>query len=402
MQVARLVALFRWNRSHLLRLAGVLFAVRATVHLRLFPGLPDLTPAFRQDPYLTLLDVFSGGALGRGSVLALGVYPLVLARPVAALLSPARDALERRRFYQTWRRITALFSLVLGWSYPVFLERVAGVALSGPRLWGALALAAGTTLVLWFGFLLNEESPESGLKLLVAFQVLAALPGYLFAGCSTLAEGTARALAVIAAAVIYCILSLGGRGIPVQDAKPRELRRSVAAAIQLAAFGLLQRLLLFLSRSQVGALRELAAGGLRLVDLSAPGGWWSLFLVGFLIEWVVNWSWLSGGDMADQARKSGYFVPGLRPGRTTASYIDRVLARIAWIGPLVTVGLPVAVALATLRLQPESRWPVLTVPLLFTVLPLQGLELFWRSEWSRFGAGEDFIAFIKRQRGPWR
>ena len=391
-------------RSHLLRLAMVLLAVRATVHLRLFPGLPDLVPVFQADPFLTLLDVFSGGAFASGSVLALGVFALVLARPLAAVLIPARDSLDLQRFHRAWRRIAALLSLALGWLYLPLLERVAGVAIPVPRPWAALTLTAGTALALGLAFLLDGEDAETGLALLVTFQILAALPRYLFAGSSTPGDVAIRIGVAIVAAAVYGILSKGMRRLPVVDPTVRAKRTEIYLPLPLnlagvapllwvlAVVALVRLPLLILSLSEAGRLRELAGVGLRLTDLSAPEGWLAFFLVGLLVESAVNWSKLSGAELAEQMRKHGNFIPGQRPGRTTAQFIDRAFARIAWAAPLVTVGMPAAVALAALRIQPESRWPVLLIPVLFTVVPLQGLALFWQSRLVM----SDYDGFMKR------
>src|SRR5829696_8527002 len=242
MGIGIVIRLFRLaeTRRELLRIAALLLAVRVAVHLPLFPEVPDATPAFQKDPYLALLDIFSGGAMARGSVLSLGLYPLWLARPFAFLRPDLRwfpGAMGRRKFQETWLRLAVLFSLVLGWSYPAFLSRVTGSAIATPGWWAALTLTAGTALSLWFARRLGGEEIETSLNLLAVFHVLAALPRYFFAGCSTPAEMSKRALLAAVLVAVYGFLSQGIRRIPVQYANlpegGRKLRASAAMYLPL-------------------------------------------------------------------------------------------------------------------------------------------------------------------------
>src|SRR5829696_4225301 len=243
MGIGIVIRLFRLaeTRRELLRIAALLLAVRVAVHLPLFPEIPDATPAFQKDPYLALLDIFSGGAMAHGSVLSLGLYPLWLARPFAFLRPDLRRGawgeLERRRFQKTWLQIAVLFSLALGWIYPAFLSRATGVAIATPGLWSALTLTAGTALSLWFARRLGGEEIETSLNLLAVFHVLAALPRYFFAGCSTPAEMSKRALLAAVLVAVYGFLSQGIRRIPVQYANlpegGRKLRASAAMYLPL-------------------------------------------------------------------------------------------------------------------------------------------------------------------------
>jgi preprotein translocase subunit SecY len=393
-------------RARLPRLVGLLLVVRLTAHLPLFPGLPGLTSRLQADPYLTLLDVFSGGAVACGSVLSLGVVPLALAWPVAAMLRRRWDspAMAAKRFEILWPRIAVLISLPLGWLYPAFLESVAGFSIPRQGFLVALTLTVGTVVSLAFGYLLQEDSPAKGLKLLVAFHVLATLPRYLFAGAASFGETSGRVLIAAAVAAVYVILSQGARRLPVQLANRRpssstflELPLNVSGVAPmlwiLAAFGVLRQLAHFLAFSEAGSFRRLAGAVLRLTDLSAAEGWLAFLLLAFLTRWAVHWASVPGAEWAESMRKGGSFIPGVRPGRATARFIDRALGRIAWIEPLLTVVLLAAVAFGALRLQPASRWPVLLIPVLFAALPLDSLAFAWKSH----SVMKDYDGFIKRK-----
>jgi preprotein translocase subunit SecY len=402
------------TRGLLLRLAALLLAVRIAIHLPLFPEVRDATPAFQKDPYLVLLDLFSGGAMARGSVLSLGLYPLWLARPLA-FLSPKLQRgswgdSERRQFQKTWSQIAILLPLALGWIYPAFLSRVTGMAIAAPGLGSALALAAGTALSLWFANLLDKDDIGRGLKLLAVFHVLAALPHYFFVGCSAPAEKLERVLCAVMAAAVYLMLSQAERRVPVRYVNhPREGRRvgtdpylplglnlsRIAPLLWvLVGFGLLRYLSLFLAHSQIDGIRGLAGHGLRLTDLSAPQGWLAFVLMGFLAKWMINLSSMSGIALQRQFKIEGGFLPGALPGRDTAGLIDRSFGRLAWIEPLVTVGTIAAAALWAESTRPGSWWPVLLVPVLFAVLPLRELAAAWRAQLLL----HDNEGFLKRGR----
>ena len=109
------------TRAILLRLALFLIVVRLAVRLPLRAGLPDLGPVFHADPFLALLDVFSGGALARGSALALGPYPFLLGRLAARRLATKADRV-RKLSYQ----LTLAVAVILAVAYPLFFDHLAG------------------------------------------------------------------------------------------------------------------------------------------------------------------------------------------------------------------------------------------------------------------------------------
>jgi preprotein translocase subunit SecY len=317
------------------------------------------------------------------------------------------------RFHRTWRQIAIPLSLVLGWIYPAFLSQVTGSVIASPGPWVvALTLTAGTALSLGFARMLDPEDTAEGLKLLAAFHVLAALPRYFFAGCSTPAEIVMRALPAAVIAFIYMALSLAERRIPLQSYQKHSLgalgalkRKNSEPYLPLrlnlsrmdpllwvlAGFGLLRYLSSFLSQSQANGIRRLAGVGLRLTELSAPEGWLAFILVGLLAKWTMNLTSLSGVELQGRLRSLEAAIPGIGPSRPTAGLIDRTIGRLAWIEPLVTVGtIAVIKAIAAMALwvesvPPGSWWPVLLVPVLFTVLPIWELALAFKAQLTLHG-----------------
>jgi len=325
---------------------------------------------------LSYLNLFSGGALKRFAIFALGMGPYINASIMIQLLTVMIPSLEqlskegeqgRRVINQYTRYLTLGLSIMYGLSTAMFVERMEGLAISpgwGFRLTTMIILTVGALFVMWLGEQINSHGIGNGSSMIIFAGILANFPGAMIKVFERIRLGGAEdvfwagLLAFFAVAVISCIVFLerGERRIPVQYAKrvvgqkvyggqssyiPLKLNSagvipvifaSALISMPIAIISLLATKLPFL---KVIAEEWLRYGGLLYSILTAGMiMFFSFFYTAIIFNPV---------ELADNIRKSGGFIPGIRPGRRTADFFDYILTR---------VGFPGAVYLAVLAILP--------------------------------------------------
>ena len=337
--------------------------------------------AAKDDGPFALIDLFSGGALLRLSVFALGVYPYITASIVLQLLTvvvPRLEALKKEgqagqaKITQYTRYVAVAMAVLEGAS-------VTAMAATGRLFPGGgqdvlydhgpfmiatmvATLVAGTCVVMWLGELITDRGIGAGMSILVFTQMVAVLPGQL--------GGIFRARGgFVLAAVLVCGLAImagvvfveqGQRRIPVQYAKRLVGRRLYGGAptyipIKVNQAGVVPMIfasaLLYLPQlaiqlfPQVRWLQE-AQRYLRPDSPWHMAGY-ALLIIGFTFFYVAIT--FDPAEVADNMKKYGGFVPGIRPGRPTAEYLGYVLTRITAPGSAY-LGLIALIPLAALAL----------------------------------------------------
>ena len=315
------------------------------------------------DGLLGLLNMFSGGAFGNASIFALGVMPYISASIVIQLLGilvPYFQRLQRegesgRRKMNQWTRYLTIVILALqGPAYMANLrtQLPPEAFLVGTSFWynaiATIILMGGTMFVMWLGERITDRGLGNGISLIIMIGIIARLPMALTAEIGEKLGATNGGLLVliIEFVILYFVfigsiaLVQGVRKIPVQYAKRIVGNKQYGGVrqyipLKLNAAGVMpiifaQALMLFpLIFAQFDATRGLAA------TLSDYTGFWYnfiFFIMVVLFTWFYTAVTVNPTMMAEEMKKNGGFIPGVKPGRKTAEYLDSIMTRITLPG----------------------------------------------------------------------
>ncbi len=359
-------------RKRLLFLAGALVVYRIGAFIPV-PGVdPDALAQFFQQQegtILSMMNMFSGGALERLSIFALGIMPYIsasiimqLAGVVVPTLAQLRKEGEsgRRQIVKYTRYFTVVLATFQSIAMSAALQGQGVVIDPGPAfvMTAALTLTTGTVFLMWLGEQITERGIGNGISMIILASILAGLPS-AFGGTLQLV-GTGELSGAFALILMLLILGVTAfvvfveraqRRIPVNYAKRMQGRRMYAGQsshlpFKLNMSGVIPPIFassIILFPATLASWFGTAEGFGWLQTLGArlsPGqpvyvmlyGGLILFFAFFYTALVFN-----ARDTADNLRRSGAFIPGIRPGRQTADYIDRVLTRITlWGGLYIT------------------------------------------------------------------
>ncbi|MCA1247389.1 preprotein translocase subunit SecY [Massilia sp. MS-15] len=382
---------FPWGR--LWFLLGALVVYRIGAHIPV-PGIDpvQLAALFKQNEggILGMFNMFSGGALSRFTVFALGIMPYISASIImqlASIVSPQLEALKkegeagRRKITQYTRYFTVALALFQAFGIAVALEAQPGLVLDpgmGFRFVTVTTLLTGTMFLMWLGEQITERGLGNGISIIIFAGIAAGLPSALGGLFTLISNGSISSISAIiivllVAAVTYAVVFVerGQRKILVNYAK-RQVGNKIYGGqsshlpLKLNMAGVIppifaSSIILFpativdwftrgkdSSGPVIGFLKDLAAS-------MAPGepihallyAVAIVFFCFFYTALVFN-----SKETADNLKKSGAFVPGIRPGEQTARYIDKILMRLTLVG---------AVYITLVCLVPEfltAQWKV--------------------------------------------
>ena len=354
-------------------LALALVAYRISAHVPV-PGIdPDMLKQLfdeQQGGILGLFNMFSGGALSRFSVFALGIMPYISASIIMQMLSyvlPELEALRkegesgRRKITQYTRYGTLLLGLFQGFGIAVALESQAGLVLDPGfmfRITTTISLLTGTMFLMWLGEQITERGLGNGISIIIFAGIVAGLPSGtsgLFQLVSTGAISPLAAIFVIAiilaVTAFVVFIERGQRRITVNYAKrqignkiyggqssylPLKMNMSgVIPPIFASSLILFPATLAgwFTSGDSTRWIRDLAAA------LSPGQPLYTLLYAVLIVFFAYFYTALvfNPKETAENLKKSGAFIPGIRPGDQTARYIDRVLLRLTLGGAVYLV-----------------------------------------------------------------
>jgi preprotein translocase subunit SecY len=355
-------------RRRLVFLVLALVVYRIGAHI----PVPGIDPAQLQQLFksqsggiLNLFNMFSGGALSRFTVFALGIMPYISASIIMQLMTyvvPSLEALKkegeagRRKITQYTRYGTLLLGTFQSLGIALALEGSPGLVLDpgfGFRLTAVVSLVAGTMFLMWLGEQITERGLGNGISILIFGGIVAGLPnaiGGLFELVRTGSMSIIAALIVITIVigVTYAVVFVerGQRKILVNYAK-RQVGNKVYGGqsshlpLKLNMSGVIPPIfassIILLPATIVGWF---ATGeGLRwLKDLSgalSPGQpVYVMLYAGMIVFFCFFYTALvfNSRETADNLKKSGAFIPGIRPGEQTARYIDKILGRLTLVG----------------------------------------------------------------------
>jgi len=349
-------------------LLGALVVYRIGAHIPV-PGIDpnELAKLFNQNSggILDMFNMFSGGALRRFTIFALGIMPYISASIIMQLLtvvSPQLEALKkegeagRRKITQYTRYGTVVLSLFQALGISIALESQRGLVLDPGlafRFTTVITLTTGTMFLMWLGEQITERGIGNGISMIIFGGIIAGLPAAMGGTLELVRTG---AMTVFGAIIVFAVVVLvtavvvfiekGQRRILVNYAKrqvgnrlyggqssflPLKLNMSgVIPPIFASSIILFPATLAnwFGSHEYLGWLKDvsaaLAPGQVLYIALYAAA---IIFFCFFYTALVFN-----SKETADNLKKSGAFVPGIRPGEQTARYVDRIITRLTLIG----------------------------------------------------------------------
>ncbi len=357
-------------KRRLLFLLGALIVFRIGAHIPV-PGIDPVTLAelfkSQRGGILDMFNMFSGGALERFTIFALGIMPYISASIIMQLMtvvSPTLEALKkegesgRRKITQYTRYGTAGLALFQGMGIAIALESQRGLVLDPGlafRLVTMITLVSGTIFLMWLGEQITERGIGNGISLIIFAGIAAGLPSAI-AGTLELQRTGAFSIMivffivalVIGVTALVCFVERGQRRILVNYAK-RQVGRKIYGG---------QSSHLPLKLNMSGVIPPIFASSIILFPATLAG--W--FGTGENMRWLSNISsTLSPGqpiyvllystaiiffcffyaalmfnpkETADNLKKSGAFVPGIRPGDQTARYIEKIMLRLTLVGSI--------------------------------------------------------------------
>ncbi|HTS34431.1 MAG TPA: preprotein translocase subunit SecY [Candidatus Solibacter sp.] len=360
-------------RKRILFTLGLLFVYRLGGHIPT-PGVnaDKLAQFFEQNrgSFLGFVDLFSGGQLRRLTIFALGIMPYITASIILQLLTVVYEPLAklqkegelgRKKITQWTRYITVILSAVQSFGIAVGLEKTGDFVINpgwGFRLMTMLTLTTGSAFIMWLGEQITERGVGNGMSLLIFAGIVVGLPRGVVDLIDKAKNGTWGALTpvlmvgliifMVAVVAFIVWVERSERRIPVQYAK-RVVGRKVMGGqsthlpLRVNAGGVMP----VIFASSILTLPQTIGYGLRnnryFGDLIRWLGWGEplytlLYAVGiiffayFYVSIVFNPS-----EVADNMRKYGGFIPGIRPGKRTADFINEVLTRITLVGALYLI-----------------------------------------------------------------
>ncbi|MBI1799467.1 MAG: preprotein translocase subunit SecY [Candidatus Eisenbacteria bacterium] len=326
-----------------------------------------------------LYDLFVGGAFSRATVFALGIMPYISSSIILQVLGAVVPYFEKlrkegeegqKKLTQITRYGTVLISIIQSLGYSVFLVNMGqgkGLSVVPDANWlfyfsTIITQTTGTILVMWLGEKITEHGIGNGISLIIFVNILGGVPNRIFAAVDSFRAGslslfTALFLLALMVGVIAAVIVMtqATRRIPVQYAKRIVGRRMYGGAnthipLRVNTAGVIP--IIFASSFMIlpTTLAQFVPPSNPLASISQ---WFTRtsfvynILYGMIIIFFTYFYTavvLNPNDLAESMRKNGGFIPGIRPGRKTAEYIDRVLSRIT---------LPGAIFLALIAVLPD-------------------------------------------------
>ncbi len=342
-------------------------------------------------------DLFVGGGLSRATVFALGIMPYISASIIfqlAGAVFPLIDKLQkeedgRKKITQWTRYVTVLLALGQGYGFAIFTESLQAVLSPGLgfRLLTVLTLTTGAVLIMWLGEQITERGIGNGMSLMIFFSITEGmLPGFFrtigFARTGIIKPFHLVLLGAVMLAVIAGVIAMtvAARRIPIQI--PRKVMgrgriregQKTFIPIRINSAGVMP---IIFAQSLIIVPGTLAAFTtvpfLRgLADVFAPNTWAYYISYGLLIIFFTYFYTsiiFNPVDLAENLKKQGGFIPGVKPGAATADYIDDVLSRVT---------LPGALFLTLIALLPFWVFNAFNVPFFFggtAILIIVGVAL---------------------------
>jgi len=351
-------------RKRLLFTLGMLVVVRLGSHLPL-PGIDKEAMAnlFAQGGILGFFDLFAGGALSRFSIFALGIMPYINASIIMNLLTAVVPTLEqwakegeegRAKITKITRYATVFLAIVQAFGISVWLQNMGVLMISGFgfRFLLLITLTAGTCFLMWLGEQITDFGIGNGISIIIFGGIIARIPSQIVQTFKLLQVGEIGiipliSLLLISVVVIGGVIAIqkGQRRIPVQYAKRVIGRRMYGGqgthiplrVNQAGVIPIIFASAILLFPATIAQFFQNLAFMKSMSEALSPGQ--PLYLIMYAVLIVVFTYFYTAitfnpANMADNMKKYGGFIPGIRPGKNTTVYIDYIMTRITLSGAL--------------------------------------------------------------------
>lgn len=359
--LAALANIFRITelRQKVLFTLAMFIVFRAGTHIPV-PGVNAsvIEQLFRSGNLFGLLDMFSGGALSKFSIFAMSITPYINASIILQLLKVVVPTLEQwskegEEGFKKTTKLTRMLTVALAFVQACGMAYGLKMAINNPGIFSilliALTLTAGTVFLMWIGEQITARGVGNGISLIIFAGIVSRLPDglkvifqYLQAGTVSLLNVILFAAIALAMVVFVIIISEGIRKIPVQYAKrvvgkkaygghtsyiPLKVNQAGVIPIIFASSVLMFPVTIaqFVDVPWVKAMGKLFQWGSPLQTTLY------VLMILFFTYFYTAVS-LNIGDLSDNIKKNGGFIPGLRPGNLTTEYLDKVMSRITLAG----------------------------------------------------------------------
>jgi preprotein translocase subunit SecY len=356
-----------WSRLRFVLIAILVYRIGAHIPV---PGInPDRLAAMfeqNQGTILSMFNMFSGGALERMSILALGIMPYISASIIMQLMTVVSPQLEqlkkegeagRRKISQYTRYGTVILATVQSLAMAVGLAGQ-GIAFNADLSFyfvAVITLVSGAVFLMWLGEQVTEKGIGNGISILIFAGIVSGLPGAVGQSFEAARQGDLNIIALLAIAVLalatiafVVFMERGQRRITVNYAKRQQGNKVFAAQsshlpLKVNMAGVIPPIFasaILLLPASIGQWFGQADNMQWVQDFSlalAPGQ--PLYILLFAVSIVFFCFFYTAlvfnpKDVADNLKKSGAFIPGIRPGEQSARYIDTVLGRLTLFGAL--------------------------------------------------------------------
>ncbi len=372
--------------------AKLLFTIAMLVVFRFVAQVPvpgvdsgALRDLFDQNALLGMLDLFSGGALKNLSIVAMGVYPYITASIIMQLLVPVIPRLEalsregeegRRKINQYTHWLMVPMALLQGYGQLVLFQRQGvfqdgvQIGLSGEALLPTaamlLSIVAGTVFLVWIGERITENGIGNGISIIIFGGIVAGMPvnlGRSFLSATTTSAGVfivvKLLMLLIAIAFFIVFVNEAVRRIPVQYSRSlfrggRMYRQSGGThiPIRVNSAGMIPLIFAYAILTFPSVIAGYV-GNISVQNFLGPDGYFYWVVLFFLVigfTFFYTMVMFQQQNLAETLQKQGGFVPGIRPGRPTSEYLNKVIGRVTWGG---------AIFLALVAVAPlSSKWLV--------------------------------------------
>jgi preprotein translocase subunit SecY len=382
-------------RGRLLVTIGLLILARLGVFLPI-PGIDRarFSAAIQNNPVIGFLDIFSGGGIATVGIFALGILPYINASIIIQLLTAAIPALEklqkdegeagRRKISQYTRYVSVGWAIIQSVGIAAGLLRPFATGDSGPLFIAetALALTAGSMFVMWLSEVITERGIGNGASLLIFINIVASLPKTLgqtielaqTGGRETVGKVILLLLVFLVVIVGIVFVQEGSRRIPIISARRQVGRRLYRERTSYLPLRLNQGgvmpiifasavLIIPASAAQftandgknqfLASVHQILVQASNYISPNGPTPW--VYVLVYLVL-IVFFSYFYASlivnpvDMSQNLKKMGASIPGIRPGKTTSDYVERVLNRLTFLGAIflgLVAVVPTAVESAT-------------------------------------------------------
>jgi preprotein translocase subunit SecY len=367
-------------RARLLYTIGIITIYRLGKYITL-PGIdPTQLAGLRNQTssgIMGLLDMFSGGAFSQASIFALGIMPYISASIVVQLLGivfPYFQKLQkegesgRRKMNQYTRYLTVLILILQAPTYLINLSRTlpaSAFILGGTffQVSSVIILTAGTIFVMWLGEKITDKGIGNGISLIIMIGIVARMPANFIVEFGLRMNGSGGLIALLVELIFWFIVILGTillvqgtRRVPVQYARRIVGNKQYGGVrqyipLKVNAAGVMPiifaQAIMMLPIIIAGYAAKSSSGF--MIAFGNMYGFWYNLVTGFLIvvfTYFYTAITINPVQMAEDMKKNGGFIPGIKPGRKTVEFIDTIMSRITLPGSIFLAIIAVLPSLA--------------------------------------------------------